>query len=51
MTDHYTYGVRWSPEVGEYAGLCAEFPALSWLAPSAEEAFSGIRALVHGVLS
>ena len=51
MTDHYTYRVTWSPDDGEYAGLCAEFPSLSWLAATAEEAFSGIRALVHEVLS
>ena len=50
MTDHY-YRVTWSPDDGEYAGLCAEFPSLSWLAATAEEAFSGIRALVHEVLA
>lgn len=47
MNDHYTYRVTWSPDDGEYAGLCAEFPSLSWLATTAEEAFSGIRVLVH----
>ena len=51
MTDHYTYRVTWSPHDREYAGLCAEFPSLSWLAATAEEAFSGIRALVHEVLA
>ncbi len=51
MTDHYTYRVTWSPDDGEYAGLCAEFPSLSWLAPTADEAFSGIRALVGGVVA
>lgn len=51
MTDHYTYRVTWSPDDGEYAGLCAEFPSLSWLAPTADEAFSGIRALVGGVFA
>ena len=51
MTDHYTYRVTWSPEDREYAGLCAEFPSLSWLAPTAEEAFAGIRKLVHEVLA
>ncbi|MGV7292077.1 antitoxin HicB, partial [Mycobacterium kansasii] len=28
---HYTYRVEWSPEDGEWVGLCAEFPSLSWL--------------------
>ena len=44
--DHYTYRVTWSPEDGEHAGLCAEFPSLSWLAPSPEEALAGIRQVV-----
>ena len=32
MDDKYTYRVTWSEEDGEYVGLCAEFPSLSWLA-------------------
>ena len=51
MADHYTYRVTWSPEDGEYAGLCAEFPSLSWLAATPEKAFSGIRTLVREVRS
>ena len=43
---HYIYRVIWSAEDGEYVGLCTEFPSLSWLAPTQEEAFSGIRSLV-----
>ena len=31
MDRHYTYRVEWSPEDGEYVGLVAEFPSLSWL--------------------
>ena len=46
MADHYTYRVTWSAEDEEYVGLCAEFPLLSWLASTQEEAFSGIRLLV-----
>ena len=46
MTDHYTYRLTWSVEDEEYVGLCAEFPSLSWLASTQEEAFSGIRRLV-----
>jgi predicted HicB family RNase H-like nuclease len=41
--DHYTYRVTWSPEDGEHIGLCAEFPSLSWLAATPEEALAGIR--------
>ena len=46
MADHYTYRVTWSAEDEEYVGLCVEFFSLSWLAPTPEEAFSGIRRLV-----
>ena len=46
MKDHFTYCVTWSVEDGEYVGLCTEFPSLSWLAPTHDEAFSGIRQLV-----
>lgn len=44
--DHYTYRVTWSPEDEEYVGLCIEFPSLSWLAATHDEAFAGIRKLV-----
>ena len=50
MSDHYTYRVTWSSEDREHVGLCAEFPSLSWLAPSPDEALAGIRGLVHDVL-
>lgn len=48
---HYIYRVEWSPEDQEYVGLCSEFPSLSWLAKSDDEAFSGIRALVADVVA
>ena len=46
MSDHYTYRITWSTEDNEHVGLCAEFPSLSWLAPTPEEALSGIQRLV-----
>lgn len=49
--DHYTYRVTWSPEDGEYVGLCAEFPSLSWLAATHEEALVGIRRVVSEVVA
>jgi predicted RNase H-like HicB family nuclease len=49
--DHYTYRVTWSPEDGEYVGLCAEFPSLSWLAQTQEKALVGIRQVVIDVVS
>ena len=51
MSDHYTYRITWSSEDGEHLGLCAEFPSLSWLAPSPSEALAGIQELVKGVLA
>lgn len=49
--DRYTYRVTWSEEDGEFVGLCAEFPSLSWLEESPEAALSGIRALVKQVVA
>lgn len=51
QTDHYTYRVTWSAEDGEHVGRCTEFPSLSWLADSPEEALHGIRRLVADVVS
>ena len=51
MKDRYTYRVTWSAEDGEYVGLCAEFPSLSWLTDTPEGAFSGIRRLVSESLA
>ena len=44
--DRYTYRVTWSEEDNEYVGLCIEYPSLSWLAPTPQEALGGIRQVV-----
>lgn len=49
--NHYTYRVTWSEEDGEHVGLCAEFPSLSWLAPTPEKSLAGIRRLVGEVVA
>lgn len=49
--DKYTYRVTWSEEDGEYVGLCAEFPSLSWLDSSSDKAFRGIRNVVAEVVA
>jgi len=49
--DRYTYRVTWSEEDEEYIGLCAEFPSLSRLEPSTEEALKGIRQAVAQVVA
>jgi len=50
-SDLYTYRITWSEEDKEYVGLCAEFPSLSWLADTKEEALRGINAVVTDVIS
>jgi len=48
---HYTYRVTWSPEDNEHVGLCVEFPSLSWLAETPEQALTGIRQVVADVVA
>lgn len=50
QNDRYTYRVTWSEDDSEYVGLCAEFPSLSWLASTPEEALKGIRKLVADIV-
>lgn len=49
--DRYSYRVTWSEEDKEYVALCAEFPSLSWLADTPEEALQGIRQVAAGVVA
>ena len=49
--DRYTYRVTWSEEDEEYVGLCVEYPSLSWLAPTPQEALEGIRQVVADVVA
>ncbi|RLT38078.1 MAG: type II toxin-antitoxin system HicB family antitoxin [Chloroflexi bacterium] len=51
MNDRYTYRVSWSQKDEEYVGLCAEFPSLSWLAATPEDALAGIRVVVSDVVA
>jgi len=48
--DYYTYRVTWSVEDNEYVGLCTEFPSLSWLADTHDQALQGIRELIAEVV-
>ncbi len=48
--DKYTYRATWSEEDGEFVGLCAEVPGLSWLAGTPEAALKGIRKVVKDVI-
>ena len=49
--DRYTYRVTWSEEDSEHVGLCVEFPSLSWLAKTPEEALRGVRRVVTEVVA
>ncbi len=49
--DRYTYRVSWSEEDQEYVGVCIEFPSLSWLAATPEDALSGTRQVVTDVVA
>ena len=49
--DRYTYRVTWSEEDKEYVGLCVEYPSISWLAPTLQEALEGIRQVVADVVA
>ena len=44
--EHIVFHVIWSPQDGEYVGLCSEFPSLSWLGATPGAALGGIRQLV-----
>ena len=51
ISESYSYSVIWSKEDNEYVGLCAEFPGLSWLAQTQEEALQGIKDVVADVVA
>lgn len=48
--EHYRYSVEWSAADGEFVATIAEFPSLSWLAPSQIEALRGLEAVVTSVI-
>lgn len=49
--EHYTYRVSWSAEDGEYVATCLEFPSLSWLADSRNDAIEGLDRLIVDVVN
>jgi len=48
--DHYTYRLAWSVKDDEFIATVIEFPSLSWLAPSREQALTGLTSLIEEVL-
>ncbi|PIS92432.1 type II toxin-antitoxin system HicB family antitoxin [Cutibacterium acnes] len=49
-TARYSFRVTWSPEDTEFIATCVEFPSLSWLAGTPEEALTGLRIVVDEVV-
>ncbi|GAE68139.1 hypothetical prophage protein [Cutibacterium acnes JCM 18909] len=49
-TARYSFRVTWSPEDAEFIATCVEFPSLSWLAGTPEEALTGLRIVVDEVV-
>ena len=47
----YLYRVTWSEEDGEFVATCVEFPSLSWLAGTPEDALRGLPDLVTEVIA
>ena len=47
---HYTYRVTWSEDDGEFVGTVAEFPSLSCLAGTEDQALDGVITVVREVL-
>lgn len=48
--DHKHYRIFWSDEDEAYVGVCDEFPSLSWVADTPEDALRGIRHVVTDVI-
>ena len=51
MSDHYTYRTIWSQEDGSYVALCGEFPSLSWVEETPEQAEVALKAIVAVVVA
>lgn len=51
MPRGYHYSVEWSEPDHEFVGVCSEFPSLSWLAKTRQEALLGIVDLVEDTVA
>jgi predicted HicB family RNase H-like nuclease len=47
VMDNYTYRAEWSPESGQYIGMCLEFPSRYSRAPTAHEAIAGVEQMIQ----
>lgn len=48
---HYDYRVFWSHDDDGFVATCLEFPSLSWVASSQEQALAGLRNLITEVIA
>jgi len=48
--DRYTYRLAWSSREAEFVATVVEFPSLSWIADTREDALVGLTSLVEEVL-
>ncbi|UTD54939.1 Aca2/YdiL-like domain-containing protein [Halomonas sp. MS1] len=49
-SQRYSYSITWSEDDQQFVGLCSEFPSLSWLSDSQEDALKGIAQAVQDAL-
>ncbi|MEY3684879.1 MAG: hypothetical protein RLZZ394_710 [Actinomycetota bacterium] len=48
--EHFTYRLSWSSKTDEYIATVAEFPSLSWIAPTRKSALEGLTSIVEEVI-
>ena len=48
---HYSFRVFWSEQDGEHVATVAEFPRVSWLAPTPDEALAGLTAALRDIVA
>jgi hypothetical protein len=46
VVNQYTYSAEWSPDSGQYVGMCLEFPSRYSRAPTAHDAIIGIEEMI-----
>ena len=49
--NRYTYRAEYSPEYGEYVGVCLEYPFRYSRAPTAHEAIGGLERMIDEVVA
>lgn len=50
LANAHDYSMSWSRDDQEFVATCADFPSLSWLSTSADDAVAGLQSLVAEVV-